>query len=213
MGTTQSEASVIRSFRTADLSQQELMSLCEKIEELYLWFSPSSGSADILKRLTQHPDAYLDLVLDPNTNMCDGFSVHFTQDFQGERVMFRGGTVVRHKSKGDYKRLLAHSIGKVSPSFMAAMTQNPRVYQALRYFSQNDDIYPSPAKEPTELVRAIAKRFCKAPGIDEETLIVRDVYENIRKESSFKTIQDDSVAKMFAELLKENDGFFVVVAL
>jgi hypothetical protein len=127
--------------------------------------------------------------------------------------MFRGGTIVRHRSKGHYKLLLKESICTNSPDFLVAMTQNPRVYEALRSFSPAERAYPAIGYPVPNIVKDITKRFCKVPTVNPETMIVPDVYDNIRKDEEFKIARDPAVAKFFSENLRINDGFFVVVPL
>jgi hypothetical protein len=210
MNTTE-HSHVIQSLRTAQLAEANYEKIVGLIKDLYLWFAPGSTDADINKRLHQHPDAMIDLLINKTTGMCDGFSVHYTELFQGNAVMFRGGTIVRQRSKGHYKELLEHSILGGRQDFVVAMTQNPRVYESLRAFSSTGIIYPSPDTESPLLVKKIAERFCKVPISDFDKMIVHNVYASIRKDEEFKTARDPAVAKMFKETLGVDDGFFIVV--
>jgi hypothetical protein len=204
---------VIESIQSSACSEGDYDRVINSIREVYLWFSSESTDADIRRRLQQHPDARIDLLLNQTNGFCEGFTVHYTEMFQGHRVMFRGGTVVKHRSNGHYKWLLERSVRMESPDFLVAMTQNPRVYETLRSFSPTGRAYPDEGLNPTDTIRSITKRFCKVPTVNLDTMIVRDVYSNIRKDDSFKTSRDPAVARLFSENLGVDDGFFVVVPI
>jgi len=129
----------------------------------------------------------------------------------GRVVMFRGGTIVRDRSLGLYKKLLEHSVHTFRADVLVTMTQNPRVYESLRSFSAQGIAYPNPEREIPEPIKRIVRQFCRVP-IDPDTLIANGVYREIRKDQTFKTNKELDVTRMF-EALGEDDGFFVVVPL
>lgn len=206
---------VIHSHKTCELTEEEYAKLAEKVRSLYLWFAPDSTNEDIYQRFHRHPETRVDLLIDiQNSQHVIGFSAYQTETFDGSRVMFRGGTIVSERSHGFYKKILEHGIRLDRPDFLVAMTQNPRVYEALSSFSSHGQTYPSVTGElPSEKIQCIAKRFCKAPNLDPKTFLVPNVYDSIKKDESFKTGRNPAVQKMFAEQLHENDGFLVVVPL
>lgn len=205
----------IRSYKTQELEASEYVQLVEGIRSLYLWFAPDSTDEDIYQRFHRHSETRVDLLVDTqNDQHIIGFSAYQTEIFDGSRVMFRGGTIVSERSKGYYKKILEHGIRLDRPNFLVAMTQNPRVYEALSSFSSNGQTYPSVTGElPSEKIQCIAKRFCKVPDLDPKTFLVPNVYDSIKKDESFKTGRNPAVQRMFAEQLHENDGFLVVVPL
>ena len=204
----------LRTLRTAELDEAALAKVVEQIKDLYLWFSPGSPEEDMRGRLLQHPNAYVELLLRPD-NTCDGFSIHYTEVFNGSRVMFRGGTVVRpgEQSSGHYRRMLSQAISPRNADFVVAMTQNPRVYECLRSFGKRGVIYPRRDVDIPRHVLDIAMKFCKAREFLAPTLIVRNVYADIRKDASFSSVRDYSVESFFQSNLGPDDGFFVVVPL
>lgn len=203
----------IQTFRTADLTEVQFSSVVEQIKEMYLWFAPDSTENDMRERLSQHKDAHIDILTHVDTGECRGFSVYYTEEFCGKQVMFRGGTIVRDRSRGLYKDLLHHSVSPEKQDFVVAMTQNPRVYEALRSLSERGIAYPALEVKSSEEVKAIAQAFCKAPGLNPDTMIVSEVYGSIRKDQEFKRAKDSSVEKFFTENLGVDDGFFIVVPL
>lgn len=203
----------IQTIRTADLFERELGEVVEQIKEMYLWFAPDSTDADIRARLCQHAEAHIDILTHIESNECRGFSVYYTEHLGGIRVMFRGGTIVRDRSRGLYKTLLHNSISVEKQDFVAAMTQNPRVYETLRSLSPSGVAYPSLGVKPPEEVKMIVSALCKVPSINIDTMVVPDIYDTIRKDADFKKAKDPSVEKFFTDSLNENDGFFVVVPL
>lgn len=203
----------IQTIRTADISKNKLSEVAEQIKEMFLWFAPDSTDEDIHRRLCQHPEAFADILTHVESGECRGFTVHYTEQFNGSRVMFRGGTIVRDRSRGLYKELLHHSVSKEKQDFVVAMTQNPRVYEALRSLSVCRVAYPAAGVSNPEEIKLIAQVFCKAPGLNSESMIVTNVYGSIRKDKEFKCVKDPSVEKFFAESLGVDDGFFIVVPL
>jgi len=203
----------LETLRTDGLSESELGKVAEQIKAMYLWFAPDSTDDDIHARLCQHAEAHIDILTHVESGECRGFSVYYTEQINGHRVMFRGGTIVRDRSCGLYKILLLNSISVEEQDFVAAMTQNPRVYETLRSLSSFGVAYPSMGANPPEAVRGIVSALCKVPSIDLDTMIVHDIYNTIRKDADFKKAKDPLVEKFFANSLNENDGFFVVVPL
>lgn len=203
----------IQTFRTVNLTEEQFFDVLEQIKEMYLWFAPGSTENDMRERLSQHTEACIDILTHVDTGECRGFSVYYTEQFGGKRIMFRGGTIVRDRSRGLYKELLHHSVSPERHDFVVAMTQNPRVYEALRSLSAHGVAYPSHDLDNTEEVKGIAQVFCKAPGLNPESMIVPEVYGSIRKDQEFKRTKDPSVEKFFADSLGIDDGFFVVVPL
>lgn len=206
------EYTIIR-HKVATLSEAEIHVVISQIRSIYTWFSPTSPDGDIAKRLHQHPQAYIDMLIHTRTGECRGFSIYYTERFLGYRVIYRGGTIVSDRSKGLYKKLLRNSISVLEHDFVVAMTQNPRVYETLSSFSPGGKVYPSPEVSVSEELQLIASHFCKIPSIDLQTLIVPDVYSSIRKEGSFKSVNNARTEHFFKAHLKENDGFFVIVPL
>jgi hypothetical protein len=203
----------IHTLRTADLSRDELCKVVNEIKELYLWFSPTSSGADMRDRLLRHRNTHISILRNAENGACRGFSVYYTETFDGLRVIFRDGTIVRDRSRGLYKALLQHSISPECHDYVVAMTQNPRVYETLRSFSRSEKIFPSPIIVVSDEVREIAEKFCKAPNIALDTLIVREVYGEIRKDFEFTNSKDPKVKDFFLKNLGIDDGFFVVVPL
>ncbi|MEK7460039.1 MAG: hypothetical protein AAB628_00610 [Patescibacteria group bacterium] len=203
----------IQTIKTAGISKDKLSEVAEQIKEMFLWFAPGSTDEDINRRLCQHPEAFVDILTHVESGECRGFTVHYTEQFNGSWVMFRGGTIVRDRSRGLYKILLHHSISAEKQDFVVAMTQNPRVYEALRALSTRGVVYPAVGVSNPEEVKLIAQEFCKAPGLDSESMIVPGVYGSIRKDKEFKSAKDHLVEKFFAESLGDDAGFFVVVSL
>lgn len=191
------------------LRTDEYIRLVQLIKPLYLWFAPQSSDEDIRKRLYQHTNTFIDLSFNEETGVCTGFSVYYVETFEGHEVMFRGGTVVGDRSQGIYKRLLSNGIARTEPDFLVAMTQNPRVYESLRSYSSDQTIYPSYTEVPQHIQR-IARKFGPIT-LDEESLIVRDIYHNIRCDESFKTARDENVTRLFKQHLGVRDAFLVVV--
>lgn len=203
---------ILSSYPTSSLSLNEYERCVEEIRSLYLWFAPYSTDDDISQRLHRHQETRLDIITLQTSGECVGFSVHHTECLDGRRVMFRGGTVIRNRSQGLYKKFVGFGIGLKDPHFLAAMTQNPRVYETLRSFSLSACAYPSLDRTPSEEIQCIAQHFCKVPGFDPISMRIPDVYKSIRKEDAFRTTKNPVIAEMFAKL-PEDDGFFVVVPL
>ena len=203
----------IQTFRTVDLTEKQFSSVVEQIKEMYLWFAPDSTENDMHERLRQHKEACIDVLTRADTGECCGFSVYYTEQFGEKRIMFRGGTIVRDRSRGLYKELLHHSVSPEEQDFVVAMTQNPRVYEALRSLSARGVAYPAHEIKNPEEIKIIAQAFCKAPGLNPESMIVPEVYGSIRKDQEFKLVKDHSVEKFFADNLGVDDGFLVVVPL
>lgn len=203
----------VRTVRTAGLAIIDYKDIIEHIRDLYLWFAPASTEDDIHERLYRHPNTHIDLLFDTTSNQCCGFSIYYTEQYNGFRIMFRDGTVVRDRSKGLYRLLLQNSINPEEQDFVVAMTQNPRVYATLRSFSATGAVYPSPHEKPSNRIKQIASKFCKAPGMDVDTLVVSEVYSGINKSDDFKTVKDSCTAEFFAKTLGKDDGFLVVVPL
>lgn len=206
------ETHILSSYPTNSLSLSEYGKCVEKIRSLYLWFAPSSTEDDISQRLHRHTETHLDIITLQTSCECVGFSVYHTESLGDRKVMFRGGTVIRDRSQGLYKKFLSLSIDLKNPHFLVAMTQNPRVYETLRSFSPDACAYPSLGRTPPEEIQYIARHFCNVSGFDPVSMRIPDVYKSIRKEDSFRTVRDPVIAEMFAKL-PENDGFFVVVPL
>jgi hypothetical protein len=203
----------IETFRTSGLSEKELNVIVEKIKKMYAWFDQAATEVGIRLRLCQHAEAHIDILSDISTDECRGFSVYYTEQYNNSCVIFRGGTIVLDRSQGLYRALLCNSVSFGRHDFVVAMTQNPRVYETLRSLAPSSVVYPSVDENPTKTIRGIAKAFCKAPGVDLDTMIVRGVYKTIRKDREFMTATDPYVEKFFKENLGEDDGFFVVVPL
>lgn len=203
----------IQTIKTASISKDKLSEIAEQIKEMFLWFAPGSTDEAIHRRLCQHPEAFVDILTHVESGECRGFTVYYTEQFSGSRVMFRGGTIVCDRSRGLYKELLHHSVFVEKQDFVVAMTQNPRVYEALRSLSERGVVYPAVGVSNPEEIKLIAQEFCKAPGLNSESMIVPNVYDSIRKDQEFKRAKDYLVEKFFAENLGVNDGFFVVVPL
>lgn len=201
----------IQTIRTAGLSEERLPEIIEQIKGMYLWFAPASTEDDMKRRLRQHDEACIDILTHIESDECRGFSIYYTEQFNGLRVMYRGGTIVRDRSLGLYKSLLRHSICEEDLDFVVAMTQNPRVYESLRSFASCGVAYPSPNSNVPQTIKLIAQEFCKAPGLDADSMIVSGVYDDIRKDKDFKLAKDHLVEKFFADSLGVDDGFFVVV--
>lgn len=206
------ERHILSSYPTSSLSLSEYGKCVDAIRSLYLWFAPGSTDDDISQRLHRHHETHLDIITLQTSGECVGFSVHHTECLDGRRVMFRGGTIIRDRSQGLYKKFVGFGIGLKDPHFLAAMTQNPRVYETLRSFSPTAYAYPSLDRIPSKEIQCIAQHFCEVPGFDPVSMRIPDVYKSVRKEESFKTARDPIIAEMFAKL-PEDDGFFVVVPL
>ncbi|MEK7614145.1 MAG: hypothetical protein AAB428_00560 [Patescibacteria group bacterium] len=203
----------INSFPSKTLTEERYAAVIEHIKEMYLWFAPDSTEEGMRKRIYQHPEAYIDLLMHDESGECRGFSIYYAEQFEGFQVMFRGGTIVKDRSHGLYKALLHHSIDQSKLDFVVAMTQNPRVYETLRSFSPTGIAYPSTNGVFSETIKRITHKFCKVPDINPETMIVSGIYKTIRKENDFRGARDPEVMEFFAKNLAENDGFFVVVPL
>ncbi len=203
----------INSFSSKTLTEERYAAIIGHIKEMYLWFAPDSTEDDMRKRICQHPEAYIDLLMQDEGGECRGFSVHYVEQFEGFQVMFRGGTIVKDRSHGLYKALLRHSIDQSKLDFVVAMTQNPRVYETLRSFSPTGIAYPSAKGSFSETIKRITHKFCRVPDVNLETMIVPGVYKTIRKEDTFKGARDPEVMEFFEKNLAEDDGFFVVVPL
>ena len=203
----------IQTTKTATLDEVRLTKIVDEIKDLYIWFAPESTNDTIRARLLQHSQACIDVLTSASSEKCVGFSVYYTDVIGGSRVMFRGGTIVKDRSRGLYKALLQKAISAEKPDFVVAMTQNPRVYETLRSFSPSGIAYPSEGRIlPTEL-KNVVTAFCKVPGFSFDTMVIPGIYDSIRKDYDFKTATDPLVEKFFRETLRENDGFFVIVPL
>lgn len=204
----------INSFFSKTLTEEKYAAIIEHIKEMYVWFAPDSTLEDMRKRIYQHPEAQIDLLMRDESGECRGFSMHYIEQFDGFRIMFRGGTIVKDRSHGLYKALLHHSIDQSKLDFVVAMTQNPRVYEALRSFSPKGIAYPLSTNGVfSETIRRITRKFCRVPNVNLETMVVPGVYKTIRKEEGFRGARDPEVMEFFAKNLAEDDGFFVVVPL
>ena len=203
----------IKSLASKDLTEEGCSAIIGHIKNMYLWFAPDSTEEDMRSRMYQHPEARIDLLMHNESGECRGFSIHYVEQFDGFRVMFRGGTIVKDRSHGLYKTLLHHSIDQSELDFVVAMTQNPRVYEALRSFSPAGIAYPPVNGDCSETIKRITRKFCRVPDVDLETMIVPGVYGTIRKEDDFRGARDPRVVEFFAKNLAQDDGFFVVVPL
>ena len=203
----------IQTTKTASLGETALAKIMNEIKDLYLWFAPESTEDAIRVRLLQHPRAFIDMLTSVNSEKCAGFSVYYTDVVDGTRVMFRGGTIVKDRSRGLYKTLLQKAISAEKPDFVVAMTQNPRVYEALRSFSPSGIAYPDKGRILPAELKNVVTAFCKVPGLSLDTMVIPGIYDSIRKDHDFKTATDPLVEKFFKETLGENDGFFVIIPL
>lgn len=205
----------IETFCIRDLSEVEVSEIVKRIKDIHLSFSPSSNQEKIRNRLCKNPGSCIDVITQTESGECGGYSTYYTEDLGKLRVMFRNATIIgaKHRSRGLYKILLANSIVLGELDFVVTMTQNPRVYETLSSFSPQGIIYPAPGIDLPEVAQELASQFCKEPGLDRDTLIVRGVYERINKDPDFKKVRTSAVEHFFAESLGQSDGFFIIMPL
>jgi hypothetical protein len=185
--------------RVDELTDVRLVSLIRAIRPLYTWFAEGATDEKIAGHIRCHSEAVLDIVTD-GVGDCAAFAISYTELFEKKLVLYRDGTVVRDRSCGLYRELVARSIERTNPDYLCAMTQNPRVYELLQSVAVNGEIYPMSGLDVPSSIQHIARHFCSASTLSQVTLIFRDFYQRIRKEGSFKSGRRSSSERLFEHL-------------
>lgn len=179
--------------------------LIERIAALYRWYEPGATLEVMHERFCHHRGTEVDLLVDDGQVVA--FAVTVLREIEGERCLFRHGTIVRtdERSRGLYRELMQIALDRHDPDWHACRTQNPRVYEAWQAL-HGDRLWPHPVNAPSDSAVQIARVLAGETIFDPVTFVVRDVYPYDRSGADYHTCRSSSIREFFHSRLGIHDA-------
>lgn len=129
---------------------------------------------DVARHVLKAPELYLAFL----NNKCISFAAIEHFEVEGISVLYLGGVMVRetYQARGLMRNLIAFEIDESKPQVLVARTQNPCVFDLMRKFCDESNLYPY-GGPPRLGCRTVSKfMISKMGNIDLDTLIGNGTY-------------------------------------
>lgn len=193
------------------LTDKQLRDFLASIEALYRWYSPGSDETRMRRRLTEHAETVVDLIMDGSRVVAFAVNIPLLCP-NGASCLFRHGTIITetHRTRGLYRRLLGIALDRCQPQWAATRTQNPRVYEtwAARF---GTGLLPRSDRAPDPDEQAIARFVARDhPTFDPDTFIVQGAYTEDRTGAEYHRCRSPEIQQFFAGRLGPHDAMILL---